>query len=235
MISKNKKKKQNTLFISILILVLIVFLLCALIIFVKKRDYSSEDLAVKTNGEESVNTLDHGYDVIIEDVTMDDGRVHPLFVGDSRTVGMKEVVQNINCIAQVGAKIDLIYENDSLIRNTNSDCVVIGLGINDYNNPSKYINYANSLGEELRIPVFFVTVNPVDEQKVKENGYKLSNKYVDEFNEKLFKNAQSYIVIDTNSYVNETGFFAYDGLHYDSDTYQRIYDYIMQEVDNWIG
>lgn len=213
-----------------MILVFIVFFLCVLF-YIKSRDGLSVS-DNKTDKKSNANQVMDG--IIIEDITRDDGKLHPLFVGDSRTVGMKEIIEEINCIAQVGAKYELISQNDSIIRNTNSDCVVICLGINDYVNSSKYINYANSLGEELRIPVFYVTVNPVDEQKVKEIGYDLSNKYVEEFNEKLKEKAQSYIVIDTYSYINETGFFARDGLHYDNDTYQRIYDFIMQEVDKWI-
>ena len=37
-------------------------------------------------------------------------------------------------------------------------------------------------------------------------------------------------IIDTNSYLLKDGFNATDGLHYDDETYKKIYEYIKENI-----
>lgn len=158
--------------------------------------------------------------------------IYPLFVGDSRTVGMAEAVgKDIDYHAQNGSAYGYLESLDERIRTSGSDCIVIGFGVNDLSDIKDYTDYANRLGTETDNPVFFLTVNPVQEDKAAKNGYYVKNDRIDEFNDKLKENAVNYTVIDTNDYLksleSSSGFNTVDGLHYDNETYIKIYNYIM--------
>lgn len=156
--------------------------------------------------------------------------IKPLFVGDSRTLGMSLVVDSVECIAENGATYYFLKDNDENIRSTDLDCVVIGFGVNDFIDIEDYIEYANNLGNDLKIPVFFLTVNPVEEPKASSKGYKMKNNQIEEFNKLLRNNAENYTVINTYEYLVENGFSTVDGLHYNDETYEKIYRYVISEI-----
>ena len=146
-----------------------------------------------------------------------------VFLGDSRFVGMSNCKQSNDIfICKVGEGYNYFCKNINNI--SENDIVIIGFGVNDLGNIDKYIELANSLTNE----VYYLTVNPADEQKERENGYSVTNQQIDEFNNKLKANATNYKVIDTNSYLKQIGFSTTDGLHYDNATYIKIYEYIKQ-------
>lgn len=150
-----------------------------------------------------------------------------VFLGDSRFVGMSNCKEsNDTFICKVGEGYNYFCKNISNI--SENDIVIIGFGVNDLGNIDKYIELANSLTNE----VYYLTVNPVDEQKERENGYSVTNQQIDEFNNKLKANATNYKVIDTNSYLKQIGFSTTDGLHYDNATYIKIYEYIKQNFQS---
>lgn len=158
--------------------------------------------------------------------------VSPLFVGDSRTVGMAMALEKshgfIDHESKSGSGFSYFKTLDNRIRKSGADCLVIGFGVNDLNNLDKYINYANILGEDLSIPVFFLTVNPVDEAKAGRNGYHIKESDIDRFNTGLKEGASFYTVIDTNDYLISEGFETMDGLHYRDETYESIYNFIIE-------
>ena len=156
-----------------------------------------------------------------------DYSLYPLFVGDSRTVGLAEAIPGLDYHAKSGSTYYYLLELDSLIRNSGADCIIIGFGVNDLVDIDEYINYANKLGDEISARVYFLTVNPVDETKESYNGYHIKNSRIDSFNERLTEEARSYTVIDTNGFLKEVGYNTMDGLHYDENTYINIYDYVM--------
>ena len=89
---------------------------------------------------------------------------------------------------------------------------------------SKYKELSN--GEWKDQNVIIVSVNPVDENKEAANGYSTKNSDIETFNQKTkdgistfanFKYCDVYSQIKNN--FNTT-----DGLHYDSNTYQSIYN-----------
>ena len=58
-------------------------------------------------------------------------------------------------------------------------------------------------------------------------GYDNLNSSIDTFNSKLKSGLSSNITyIDTNNYMKKNGFTATDGLHYDSATSKKVYNYI---------
>lgn len=148
-----------------------------------------------------------------------------IFVGDSRFVGMSECQsKNDKFICEISQGYDYFRNQQDNIKeldNYNKN-IVIGFGINDLHNIDKYIEFVNK--NIYKGTVYFLTVNPVDENLY----YKITNKEIDDFNYKLKKNAKNYKVIDTNNYLGKYGFKTSDGVHYDYETYQLIYDYIKE-------
>lgn len=130
-------------------------------------------------------------------------------------------------ICEVGQGYNYFISNINSYNNSNKT-IIIGFGVNDLYNIEKYINYVNNLSSNINI--YFLTVNPVDEQKEKQYGYTVTNKEIINFNEKLKENAINYEIIDTYKYLIESGYETTDGLHYNNETYEKIYEYIKENT-----
>lgn len=159
-----------------------------------------------------------------------------IFVGDSRYVGMSACAgaQDV-FIAEVGEGYAFLLRQLDSIRSQCSEktAVIIGLGVNDMSGDfsQKYIQTLNQLCAELPGDVFFMSVNPVNEGIEQKNGYHITNMSIDTFNEKLRAGLDGRIgFIDTNSFLKGDGFVSTDGLHYNNETYSKIYDYIKINV-----
>lgn len=150
-----------------------------------------------------------------------------VFVGDSRFVGMSQYETNKDTfICKVGQGLNYFKKSQDEILELDGYNVkiIIGFGVNDLANIDDYISYVNSL--HLKGSLYFLTVNPIDEARCRLNGYTLTNLEIDEFNDKLKANAYNYKIIDTNEYLMEDGFDTVDGLHYNDETYEKIYKFI---------
>lgn len=163
-----------------------------------------------------------------------------IFIGDSRTVGMSKVVdikdyEFITFIAEVGAGYDWFLSDglpklEHRLNTTDLNYnIVLNLGVNDTHNGSKYAKLYNKL--ELQYPnhnFIVVSVNPENEEKMIESGYKfVGNKYIEEFNKALKKDLSENIpYIDTYTDLIKNGFETRDGLHYSSETSKHILDTI---------
>lgn len=153
-----------------------------------------------------------------------------VFTGDSRFVGMSQLKECEEIVfAETGQGYNYFCLLQDSIKNESTDILVIGFGVNDLYNVKKYVNYINNkpFGN---IEVYFLTVNPVDEEKENLYGYTVKNEDILDFNNYILENADNYKVIDTNSYLNSIGFFTKDGLHYTDETYLEIYNYIIKEI-----
>lgn len=158
-----------------------------------------------------------------------------VFVGDSRYVGMSAyeeeedtfIAKNNMGYAYLEEQMELIKE--SCDENT---ALIIGLGVNDLKySRQKYIDTINEMAQDMDCHIFYMLVNPVDEQEEAEHGYEVENEVIDEFNSVMQEELSSDVtIIDTNSYLYEEGFETVDGLHYDRSTYKLIYDYIKECV-----
>ena len=175
------------------------------------------------------------------------GQTGYIYLGDSRFVGMNKYIhidemENTFVVAKVGeglswlkntaaGKIDEIMGNNTDIDNW---VIITGLGINDYWNASKYIDYYDTMDD---VQLILVSVNPVEKDKCDAHGYdygKLSEGIIT-LNDRLMETGYRYI--DVYSAMMDEGFSTIDGVHYKKETYQFIYDIIrlyldMQQTEN---
>ena len=152
-----------------------------------------------------------------------------VFVGDSRTAYMENVLKNagartegIEFISKVGGRLDWfktvaypklysIVKNETASILAKPTAVVINLGINDLENQNGYVLYMNSIAKELKkhnCELFFMSLNPVNRSMLKEAGKKDRS----EAKVRLFNNAlrsalgAQYSYIDTYSKLKKEGY-----------------------------
>lgn len=152
-----------------------------------------------------------------------------VFVGDSRTAYMENVLKNagartegIEFISKVGGGLDWfktvaypklysIVKNETASILAKPTAVVINLGINDLENQNGYVLYMNSIAKELKkhnCELFFMSLNPVNRSMLKEAGKKDRS----EAKVRLFNNAlrsalgAQYSYIDTYSKLKKEGY-----------------------------
>lgn len=158
-----------------------------------------------------------------------------IFVGDSRTVGMKAAVgdQGKNDVWSCKSSMGLSWMKSTGIPNienqiTNGSCVIILMGVNDLYNADNYISYINGLVSSVTQKggkLYFVSVNPTN------RSAEHLNDDIDAFNLKLKNGLSSYVkYIDTNTYLMNNGFSSGDGVHYTNTTYKQIYTLIKGSI-----
>lgn len=167
-----------------------------------------------------------------------------VIIGDSRFVWLstygpkdsrvKYYAKGSEGLAYLKQQINNIKAEDS------SDAAfVINLGVNDLINDvtttaNDYISYINDMAKNMKGKIYFLSVNPIIEDKAKSYGYNISwanNTNVNNFNTKLKNGLDSSITfLDSNSYLKANGFTAPDGIHYDAQTYIKIRTFILDNV-----
>lgn len=153
-----------------------------------------------------------------------------LFVGDSRTVQLKMAVGSTDkaYVAKVGEGYNW-FKNTALseISETagSGTVMVINFGVNDLGNASKYIKLVNSnidAWTEAGITVYYAAVTPVGASA------RVTNDQIESFNNRLKNELDPRIQwIDGYTFLQQNGFNASDGLHYDKTTYKNLYSYYM--------
>lgn len=165
-----------------------------------------------------------------------EGKSTCIFIGDSRTVGMKNAIgsnsdlwsckesQGLSWMKSVG-----IPNIESRITSTTGVCILMGindLSYVDAGQYSKYINECASKWSARGASTYFVSVNPVGNNL--SSG--LNNQKIQEWNQQLRNGLDSNVgYIDTFS-VLINNFNAPDGLHYDKETYRSIYQSVKTAV-----
>ncbi|MDO5336460.1 MAG: hypothetical protein Q4E89_03215 [Eubacteriales bacterium] len=126
--------------------------------------------------------------------------------------------------------------------------IVFNLGGNDLYNGLGYAQYMNSIAASLKnfnCDLYYMSVNPVNEAMMRlyyemiGNVYPKTETQVTSFNRILRNrlNYNYYKFIDTCSYLRMTGWRSvehagyFDGLHYSQATYQKIYNYMMTQIE----
>ena len=158
-----------------------------------------------------------------------------IFLGDSRFVGMDMYMNITNEKTFLVAKVSMGYDwlvsdayNQILeIKANNSNIskwkIITNLGVNDIGNLSKYIDFYSThfSNEELEI----VSINPIEYNEW------ITNDSIINFNSKLqlFTSENNIKYIDSYNYLIENGYSTVDGIHFNKDTYNKIYNYI---IDN---
>ncbi len=126
--------------------------------------------------------------------------------------------------------------------------VIWNLGINDlidgYNDVTTsiadYSEVMNAMAEDLQgqgCDFYFMSVNPTNDKETASANYGTayaprSPYSVRLFNYRVRQNVSAYYTyIDTYTYLTDTGFILYDGLHYGDSTYLKIYDKTIECID----
>ena len=162
-----------------------------------------------------------------------------IFLGDSRFYGMEAFAEDEDVfIYEIGEGYNFMMNHLDEAKSNIVDedtVMIIGMGVNDFRaNADNYIAAINQLADENVCQIYYMLVNPVDDAIVQQNGYNLSNAELDEFNNKMTQGLNDNVkIIDANTYLKNHGYNTEDGLHYDMDTYQKIYEYIKICVTNY--
>lgn len=152
-----------------------------------------------------------------------------LFIGDSRCVQMREALAGGGCswICRNGARYEWFAETaipqaDTMVGKGTK--VIICMGVNDPGDASRYAALANAKAFEWAqrgAKTYYVSVNPVWE-----NPY-TSEDQVRAFNASIVGQLMGIKWIDTHTYLEGAGYRLVDGLHYDGETYFKIFSAIM--------
>lgn len=175
-----------------------------------------------------------------------------LFIGDSRTVGMKQTLlyygydlTNHSFIAEIGKGYSWLSYQRS-ITSISPSIIILNLGVNDLGNLSNYQTlyekYAKTCWSEC--PIYIVSVNPccapctsVSNQRISAFNTSMQQ-WIEEYNkEYVSANTGTFPIryIDTYNYLLSEGFSSSDGLHYSNHTYEQIYAYILDQIQESIG
>lgn len=173
-----------------------------------------------------------------------------VFVGDSRTVGMKNTVydaidkDNEFFIAESGQGYSWL-KNTAIpnLRTTISShseitdwTIVTNLGVNDPDDAEKYVKAYKAFMDDMNnrqqsVKMYVISINPVDEDKCKS----ITNDEIEQSNrvfEQAFDDYDNIRYIDSNTYVKSI-LATTDGLHYTESTYRSIYKYILKSISGW--
>ncbi len=145
-----------------------------------------------------------------------------IMVGDSRTVGMQDLLpEEIQVIAEVGRGYNWLsntVDQDLKSEITDNTTVLFNLGVNDLGNINKYMEYLDDLKSEFpETEIVCMTVGPVGKTTV-------TNDQILSYNQVIRQS--DYEILDVNDALNEAGFGTVDGLHYNRETYQKISDLV---------
>ena len=178
--------------------------------------------------------------------------VKRIFVGDSRTVGLYQIMTEdtlvkagstqsaLNQLAKgrtdlyigkVGMGYDwlaasAVEELKTVLMRYPKSKVVLRMGINDLGNISAYIALYKKLMNQYPNASFYTeSVTPVDETLGRQNGYSVTNKQILQFNVRL-KAAFPQNYISSYNYVVKNKGKTVDGIHYMPDTYRMIYRFL---------
>ena len=114
---------------------------------------------------------------------------------------------------------------------TQGSVIIINMGVNDLGNAWGYIDLLKEKipqWMEKGAEVYYMSVNPV------ENHPYISNEDIANFNNILYNNLPSETGwIETNSYLLESGYSTQDGVHFDAETYQKIFNYTMEVLSGF--
>lgn len=160
-----------------------------------------------------------------------------IFVGDSRTLGMQDALQNANVtdecmfIGKVGEGYywlshDGIDQLDEALKEIPDATVIFNLGVNDLKEINNYLQFYSEILKKYESASFYImSVNPVG------NDYEsISNDEIEVFNEKL-EEAFPDRYLDCYSYLTGDDYQTVDGLHYNYSTYLKIHHYVIMVLN----
>lgn len=168
-------------------------------------------------------------------------KVGYIFIGDSRTAGMNDVIHmdeidDTFVVSKTSAGYEWYMQEGSKevydIRCAHPEYTrwiyVFNLGINDPDNIESYKNLYRELSYEATL--YYVSLNPLNEDIDRERA-----EGVYEFNKKLREAVSDEDYINSYDYLLKVSGFNFirrsDGINYDEETYKTLYDFIMMAID----
>ena len=147
-----------------------------------------------------------------------------IFVGDSRFVAMSAFADKDMDVflCEVGVSYNFLEENYSEIRSLETDksAIILGLGINDLTQAENYVTYIKD--NYFKSDIYFLTVNPVEQGK----SYNIKDSDIRKFNNEIKANEGKYVVVNTYNVLLDHGYSTQDGIHYDKETTEYLYEII---------
>lgn len=174
------------------------------------------------------------------------------FIGDSRTVGMQQALTyhqydltNHSFTARIGKGYSWLSAQRDLTELSPS-ILIINLGVNDLGNIKQYQTlyetYAQSCWRDC--PIYIVSVNPCCQPCTSVSNGQIEafnasmEEWIEAYNEKnASASTETFPIryIDTYHFLLSEGYSSSDGLHYSAATYERIYNYIIEHIEESIG
>ncbi len=184
-----------------------------------------------------------------EDISSGTVRKHQIiWVGDSRTLGLRDALHKTErvdddiFVGKVGEGVhwfqdEGIPELDEAIRANPRLPVVMNLGVNDPQLVDEYIEtYWDVIKAYPDTSFYILSVNPLDEEVLLEDGLveeavfeDINSLNVARMNVRLKEEFESRY-IDSASYLKSDGFDTVDGLHFSTETYLKIHDFVVKEL-----
>lgn len=157
-----------------------------------------------------------------------------IWVGDSRTLGMRDALKDTGADIFIGAAGEGytwfaetgLPELKKAIAEFPDAPVVINFGVNDYDNLSSYMTLYEELTSEYSDTVFyFLSVNPIEPTLCKN----ITNEEIADFNAHL-KEAFPDTYIDSFTMLMIDQAVTIDGIHYSEEDYQKIYEFTVSKI-----
>ena len=165
--------------------------------------------------------------------TMDELRI---WVGDSRTLGMERALAGSTPDIFLGAAgegydwfaSDGLPQLLSAIKAHPDAPVIFNLGVNDYDNLSRYIAlYESLLKEHPTTRFYFLSVNPIDPERCQN----ITNEEISDFNAHL-QALSGGTYIDSYTWMRANDVQTKDGIHYEEDDYRALYKYVITQISS---
>ena len=199
----------------------------------EKKDSGSQKYAPGTKDDvgsgDSANDADDAKDEQ-NDLRKQSGNVQNIFVGDSRTCGMRDAVGGSNdyWICEISTGLSWMNStavpkiDEYLSGKTTKYNIYFNFGVNDPGNVFGYIKkYQELVKKYSDHRVVIVSVNPINDSLASGRS-NITNKMVVDFNNLLSK-ASGINYCDTYSLISNN-FETEDGIHYKNATYRKIYN-----------
>ena len=208
------------------------------------KNSSYEEGTEQESAAESASLDSHGSKALESARSqLQEGRAHRiLFVGDSRTLGCRDAFgkspRKDDClfVGRVGEgcawfREEGLAEMEDAIDENPALPVVLNFGVNDPDQISQYLAvYTEMIQQHPDTDFYFLSVNPVEEEKMPEEALELvNNGNISLLNEAL-KDAWPDRYLDSSSMLLKDGFETVDGIHFTEKTYLAIHDFVVRQL-----
>lgn len=209
-------------------------LLCCLAFYLQvsapDNDFQAQIQKTESEADAVLETLRSSLDTPdTAPASSDESEPFLIWVGDSRTVGMERAMKNEDCYIGASGEgyywfssegLPLLYE---AIAEHPDAPVIFNLGVNDHENLDLYLALYRKLFQDYpSVCFYFLSVNPVDEARCSA----IDNTQISDFNHHM-KELFGSSYIDSYSWMLQEQIETSDGIHYQAEDYQALYQFVL--------